>query len=66
MKDRTTWTMGFGTRLLMLPLLTVLLFTACQREPAVAPAALGAGLDDHGSGGHGADDPQGDDNSGDD
>lgn len=36
----------------------IFLLSSCKRDDAVAPASSSTTVDDHGSGGHGADDPQ--------
>lgn len=61
MKTAMTRMMRASKVLLMLSLLAVIFLSACQREAPVTPSTS---VDDHGSGGHGADDPPGDDNGG--
>ena len=36
----------------------IFLLSSCKRDDTVAPSSSSSTADDHGSGGHGADDPQ--------
>jgi len=64
MKTTTNWMMCAGRMVMALSLFSTLLLTACQQEDPVTPTGTSTSVDDHGSGGHGADDPPGDDNGG--
>ncbi|MBP6392106.1 MAG: hypothetical protein KA175_18350 [Flavobacteriales bacterium] len=36
----------------------MILLPSCSKDDSVSPSSSSTGVDDHGSGGHGADDPQ--------